>query len=220
DEHRLVIGVGNPARRRELGDAAAARGARFLTLVHPTAYVAPNARLGAGCLVCPFAFIGVGAVLGDHVAVNTYASVGHDAQVGDCSVFPPYAVVNGAVVLGEEVFLGTHATVTPRLTVGRSAMIAAGAVPIRPGPGYPLARASFRSTTACSSAVSQRNSLADPSFQPAFSRRCLFWAFIASSLPGRPDRTPRDASGSAPSRSAGPSRSSSRRHHRSRSRPR
>ena len=87
DEHRLVIGVGDPAGRRRLGDAAAARGARFLTLVHPTAYVAPNARLGPGCVVCPFAFIGVGAVLGDHVAVNTYASVGHDAQVGHCSVF-------------------------------------------------------------------------------------------------------------------------------------
>jgi len=135
----VVIGVGDPAVRRRLGDAAAARGARFLTLVHPTAYVAPNARLGAGCVVCPFAFIGVGAVLGDHVAVNTYASVGHDAQVGDCSVFSPYAVVNGAVVLGEEVFLGTHATVTPRLTVGRSAKIAAGAVATRPVPAYSLA---------------------------------------------------------------------------------
>src|SRR5437899_1399854 len=66
-----------------------------------------------------------------------------------------------------------------------------------------LARTSFRSTTASSSAVSPRNSLADPSFQPAFSRRFLFWALIASSLPGRPDRTPRDASGSARSRSAG-----------------
>ena len=51
DEHRLVISVGDPAGRRRLGDAAATRGARFLTLVHPTAYVAPNARLGAGCLV-------------------------------------------------------------------------------------------------------------------------------------------------------------------------
>ena len=139
DEHRLVISVGDPAGRRRLGDAAATRGARFLTLVHPTAYVAPNARLGAGCVVCPFAFIGVGAVLGDHVAVNTYASVGHDAQVGDCSVFSPYAVVNGAVVLGEEVFLGTHATVTPGLTVGRSAKITAGAVAVRPVPAYALA---------------------------------------------------------------------------------
>jgi len=44
-----------------------------------------------------------------------------------------------AVVLGEEVFLGTHATVTPRLTVGRSAKIAAGAVAIRPVPAYALA---------------------------------------------------------------------------------
>ena len=90
-------------------------------------------------MVCPFAFIGVGAVLGDHVAVNTYASVGHDAQVGDCSVFSPYAVVNGAVALGEEVFLGTHATVTPGLTVGRSAKITAGAVAVRPVPAYALA---------------------------------------------------------------------------------
>src|SRR5207244_11189023 len=82
DEHRLVIGVGDPAVRRRLGDAAAERGARFLTLVHPTAYVAPNARLGAGCVVCPFASLGIGAVPGDPVAVSPYASEGPGGAVG------------------------------------------------------------------------------------------------------------------------------------------
>jgi len=38
-----------------------------------------------------------------------------------------------------------------------------------------LARASFRSTTASSAAVSPRKSLADPTFQPAFSKRRRFW---------------------------------------------
>lgn len=139
DEHRVSIAIGDPATRARLAELTAARGARFLTLVHPTAYVAPGARLGAGCVVAPFAFVGVGCVLAEHVALNTYASVGHDARVGTATVFSPYAVVNGGVTIEEEVLLGTHAVVTPGLTVGRGAKIAAGAIVSRAVPPYALA---------------------------------------------------------------------------------
>lgn len=126
---RFVLAVGEPRVRRALALALAARGVRddaFVSIVHPTAYVA--GELAPGCVIAPFAFVGPGATLGRHAVLNTYASAGHDARLGDCAVLSPYAVVNGNVVLEEGVFLGTHATVVPGKRVGAWSKLGAGAV--------------------------------------------------------------------------------------------
>jgi sugar O-acyltransferase (sialic acid O-acetyltransferase NeuD family) len=128
-DDRFVIAIGEPRLRKAMADRLRERGATeesFAAIVHPTAYVA--GELGPGCVVAPFAFVGPGARLGAHVALNTYASVGHDAQVAAYAVFSPYAVVNGNVHIGEGVFLGTHATVVPGRRVGAWAKLGAGAV--------------------------------------------------------------------------------------------
>jgi sugar O-acyltransferase (sialic acid O-acetyltransferase NeuD family) len=128
DDELYLIAVGDPNRRYQLARKLAARGARFCTLVHPTAYVAATATVAPGCVVAPFAFVGPGASLGEHTVLNTYASVGHDSVVGGCAVLSPYAVVNGAVDLGAGSFLGTHAAVTPGRKIGAWSKLAAGAI--------------------------------------------------------------------------------------------
>jgi sugar O-acyltransferase (sialic acid O-acetyltransferase NeuD family) len=142
DAHRVdpafvyIIGVGGPDARLAL--AGRLGSARFIQIVHPTAYVAPSAVLGVGVVVCPFAFVGPHAQLGSHVVLNTYASCGHDSRVGSAAVLSPYAVINGDAVLEERVFLGTHATVQPGKRVGRSSSIAAGSVATRDVPAGSL----------------------------------------------------------------------------------
>ena len=139
DDDRFIVAVGDPRTRCRLAAEAAHRGARFHTLVHPSAWVAPSARLDAGCVICPFAFVGVDARLGENVVLNTFASAGHDAILGSYTVLAPYAVVNGRVQLGDEVFLGTHATVTYGQHVGSRSKVAAGSVVTRAVPDDALA---------------------------------------------------------------------------------
>lgn len=137
---RFLVAVGNPAHRRSLSCRLAARGAQFLTLVHPRAYVARTARLGAGCIICPFATVGNVAQLGEQVVLTFYASVGHDARVGAYAVLSPYSVTNGGSVLGEGAFLGARATVNPGKRVGANAKVTAGAVVYHDVPDNALAR--------------------------------------------------------------------------------
>jgi len=128
-DDRFVLAVGDPRVRRTLALALTARGVRdeaFVSIVHPTAYVA--GELAPGCVMAPFSFLGPGAALGRHTVLNTHASAGHDAQLGEWAVLSPYAVVNGHVVLEEGVFLGTHATVVPGKRVGAWSKLGAGAV--------------------------------------------------------------------------------------------
>jgi len=139
DDDRFVIAVGDPIARHRLAARLAARGARFASVVHPTAYVASTATVAPGCVIAPFAFVGPGAALGAHVALNTYASAGHDARLDACTVLSPYAVLNGHAIAEDGVFLGTHATVTIGVRVGAWSKLAAGAVATRDVPPRSLA---------------------------------------------------------------------------------
>ena len=124
---RYVIAVGDPAVRWRLAGALARRGVRFATLVHSSAYVARGARIGSGCILAPFTFVGPSARLDSHVVLNTFASVGHDGVVESCAVLSPYSVTNGGTVVGAGAFFGTHATLIVGRKVGAWAKLGAGA---------------------------------------------------------------------------------------------
>ena len=136
---RVILTIGNPGVRLRLAAKLEARGATFLTIVHPLAYVADSARIGTGCIVAPFATVGAQASVGDHSFLAYYSSVAHDAEVGRANALSPHAVTNGGSRLGDGVFLGTFAVVNPLQTVGDGAKVAAGAVVYHPVPARTLA---------------------------------------------------------------------------------
>ena len=139
-EHdRFVISAGTPAVRHTLAGRLASRGAKFITLVHPNAYVSPSARIGIGCIVSPFASVGSHAQLEDHILLVMYASVAHDCKIGSYCSLSPYSAAAGGVVVGSKVFFGSHAVVTPMRRIGQESKIAAGAVVYRDVPELSLA---------------------------------------------------------------------------------
>jgi sugar O-acyltransferase (sialic acid O-acetyltransferase NeuD family) len=139
DEEQVAIGIGQPAARLRVADALVARGARLATVVHPSAWVAPTATLGAGVAIAPFACVGPQVTVGDLGLINTYASLGHDAVLGRSCVFSSYCVATGHTVLGDAVFLGTAAVIAPGVRVGDGARISAGAVAFHEVPAGHLA---------------------------------------------------------------------------------
>lgn len=127
-EALYVIAVGDCLHRRTLCEKLSAKGARFATLIHPSAYVASTSHIAEGCVLAPFAFAGPASRIGAQCILNIYASVAHDSTLGAWCTLSPYAGTHGGSVLGEAVFMGAHATVTNGVSVGNEAKIAAGAV--------------------------------------------------------------------------------------------
>ena len=121
----LVLAIGIRGVRREVAEQLAARGARFLTLIHPTAIVADTAVIGPGSVICPYAIVSDAVRLGRFVLVNYHASLGHDAAAADYAVLSPYATLGGGAEVGEGAFLAIHATAGPRVIVGPGVVIAA-----------------------------------------------------------------------------------------------
>ena len=136
---RFLLAVGEPVVRLQLARRFTARGARFVTLIHPLAYVAGSSSMGTGCIVAPFATVGAFATLGENVVLTFYSSVAHDAVIGSCTALSPYSVVNGGSVVGEAVFIGTHAIINPLKSLGTGSKVAAGSVVYQNVPAHALA---------------------------------------------------------------------------------
>ncbi len=64
-------------------------------LVHPSAYIAPGAKLGANVIVGPFAVIEEGAVVGANSQIGAHTVVHGRVRMGEGNVLHPNAVLGG-----------------------------------------------------------------------------------------------------------------------------
>lgn len=123
-----VIAIGNNAKRREIAETF---DLRWITAVHPAAYVHPSVKLGAGSVVFAGAVIQPDAAIGEHVIVNTGATIDHDCVIGDFAHIAPGAHLAGDVGIGEGAFLGIGCAVIPGIRIGSWTTVGAGGVVVR-----------------------------------------------------------------------------------------
>jgi sugar O-acyltransferase (sialic acid O-acetyltransferase NeuD family) len=123
----VAIGADNKGRL-ELQEKIKKQGFRPLTIIHPSAIIAGNAKIGEGSQILPGAVICAEAKIGRAVIVNTSASVDHESIVEDGAHFMPQATIAGCVKVGRYVQIGSNATIFPRVKIGESAIVGAGSV--------------------------------------------------------------------------------------------
>lgn len=131
EDERLLVAIGKPSDKKFVVEKLLAKGAQFFTLIHPTAIVGENVKIGRGVLVCPFSVLSVDLTIGDFVTVNSLCTVGHDTHIGDFSTLSGHCDLTGGAVLEEEVFMGSRSSVLPKVRVGKGAVVGAGSVVLR-----------------------------------------------------------------------------------------
>ncbi|MDF1678174.1 MAG: NeuD/PglB/VioB family sugar acetyltransferase [Legionellaceae bacterium] len=130
-DDRFICAIGDPIQKLKVCDDLLQKGAQFINLLHPSAFVSEGASLGKGVIAFPHTFISTNTVLSDFVTLNVSTVIGHDAHVGRGSTLSPHCAVSGFVQLKEAVFMGALATVIPGKVVNAFARIGAGSVVIR-----------------------------------------------------------------------------------------
>lgn len=131
DDHLLVMAIADPKAKLEVADLLENRGAKFINLVHPTATIGKNVKLGHGCVICPRAILTCDIQIGNFVLFNIGVTIGHDVHIGDGCTINSHSDVTGCVQLGTGVFLGSHAVITPGIKVKDFAKIGAGSVVVK-----------------------------------------------------------------------------------------
>jgi sugar O-acyltransferase (sialic acid O-acetyltransferase NeuD family) len=99
---------------------------RPVTLVHPDASLADNARIGAGAQVMALARVAADAWVGEGAIINTGAIVEHGVRIGAFAHVAPGAIILGDASIGEAAMIGAGAIVLPGAVVDAGAMIKAG----------------------------------------------------------------------------------------------
>jgi sugar O-acyltransferase (sialic acid O-acetyltransferase NeuD family) len=123
-----VAGVGSGDGRRQVEVAAQAAGLAPVTLVHPTAVLGSDLRLGPGFVAAALAQVTTNVTTGRHVHLNIGATVSHDCVLDDYVTLSPGCHVSGNVRLEAGVTLGVGAVVRQGVTIGEGTFVGAGAV--------------------------------------------------------------------------------------------
>jgi len=125
---RYVIGIGDPAARREVDGRMTEAGFEAAVLVHPGATIGGDVTLAEGVVIAAGSHVTTNVAIGRHSQLNVGACVSHDCEVGGFVTLSPGVYINGECEIGDGAFFGTGAIVTPRTRVGAGAKIGAGAV--------------------------------------------------------------------------------------------
>ena len=128
NEFEFFVAMGTPKDRLHWGRRLLELGASVANIIHPTAAVSRDARMGVGTLINSFVTMHVDAELGDFVCVDNHSTVAHHVILSDGVNFSPGVRAMGSVECGETAFIGAGAILVPRVTVGARTVVGAGAV--------------------------------------------------------------------------------------------
>ena len=101
---------------------------RYVTFIHPLAYVAPNVRLGPGCVVMPNVSISPGTRIGKCTRVMVNAIIGHNNNIGEYCFFAAHSCTGAYLNIRDGVFVSLNATVREFLTLESYSTVGMGAV--------------------------------------------------------------------------------------------
>ena len=105
------------------------KGAKFATLIHPTALINKYAEIGEGVVVTPRSNINADTKIGDFVSILG-SGIGHDATVGDWSTLSGRCSINGHVQVGSMVYIACGVSIAPAKKIGDGAHVGIGSVVI------------------------------------------------------------------------------------------
>jgi sugar O-acyltransferase (sialic acid O-acetyltransferase NeuD family) len=123
-----AVGGSHGRDRVELQSFMQMHGVLPITAIHPTAFIAGDAKLGVSCQILAHATICAEAVLGDACIINSSAIVEHECILSAGVHIGPGAKLAGLVEINEYSFVGTGAIILPRIKIGKNVIVGAGAV--------------------------------------------------------------------------------------------
>ena len=129
-QDRLFVAIGSNAARRRIGRALMERGFELPSLVHPTAVIGRNVRIGRGTAVMAGVVVNPATDVGDLCILNTGCTVDHDNTLCEAVHVSPGAHLAGNVRVGDESWVGIGSSVIEGRTIGDRCMIGGGAVVI------------------------------------------------------------------------------------------
>lgn len=126
----FVCSIGGGARKKCMEEIIA-KGGEFISLIHNTARICHNAKLGKGNIICAFTSIGVDAVLGDYNLIQSHTVIGHDVVIGNWNRIDTHVTCVGGTKIYNEADIYTSVVLNHGVVVEDGAHVGACSFVIR-----------------------------------------------------------------------------------------
>jgi sugar O-acyltransferase (sialic acid O-acetyltransferase NeuD family) len=137
NKYDVVIAIGSPHIRKRVVDNLKLRGAKFVSLIHPSAKIMGlssknlDNKIGEGAVISANCIITSNVNVGDFCQLNLSTTIGHDTNVGNFFTTAPGVHISGNNDIGNGVYFGTNASSIEKLTITDNVIIGAGACVVK-----------------------------------------------------------------------------------------
>ncbi len=122
----FITALGSIRARRRCAEALEAKGGRFISIVHPSAFIGPNVKIAEGSFIAPGVSLTADIRIGRHTDVFHNTSIGHDTVLGDFVHVYAQCAIGGGVEICDGASVYPGSVVVPRRTIGSDAVVGAG----------------------------------------------------------------------------------------------
>ena len=130
--YNMHVAIGDSKRRHYLAQKIIANNGQLTSLIHPSATISTNTKIGAGTAVVAGVIINTGSQIGRYCIINTGAIIDHDCILEDGIFVGPGSRLGGGVRIGKDSFLGIGTIILPNLKIYKNCTIGAGSVVTAP----------------------------------------------------------------------------------------
>lgn len=119
------------ASRRSCIENLIVKGAQFINLIHSTARIGSNVKLGIGNIVAAYTSLGADCAIGNYNMIQSYTVIGHDAIIGDFNRIDTHVTCVGGIKINNDTTIHTSAVISHKVVVEDNAKVGACSFVIR-----------------------------------------------------------------------------------------
>ena len=128
---KFIISIADTRAKEKYLKKLTSANLKLISIIHPSAHVSTNAKLGEGLIISPLSYIGANSIIEDNSIINANCTVGHDVHLGPSSICSPGTRLLGGSKIGKCVFFGTNCIVHPRNQIGNYCRISLGCIVLK-----------------------------------------------------------------------------------------
>ena len=130
EDEEFALAFGTPALKRRIVQIMKDKGAKFATIIHPTALVSEYAKYGEGFIMFPYAKLSCNTTVGDFVTLLS-TPIGHDNEIGDFTVISGGCNIVRNVKIGKDVFIAAGVAIAQDVVIGDGAYLGLASVVLK-----------------------------------------------------------------------------------------
>lgn len=104
------------------------KGGQFVNIIHPSANIAPSAKLGTGIVIGAYNSVSINTNIMNDVIIQDHCNIGHDTIIEESTHLYVGVKLCGRNTIGQQTSIFTGSIIYPHVKIGNTCTIGAGSV--------------------------------------------------------------------------------------------